>query len=226
MKFLLADDHHLVRETLKDYIEQHWPDTEVLQAATLPEAEEVALRHKDSLNLILLDLRMPGMQGLKGLEKMCQNFPHIPVTLISGAMHKSQAIEALNLGACGVLPKTLRPQALLNAIKLVLSGERYLPAMLLTDDVQVDSLGDTQKYPAQNTMCTLTPRETEVLDLLAKGYSNKEIARTLDLQEITIKVHLSSVFRKLGASNRTQAVTRAIQTGLVVCEPTEKEKTA
>ena len=211
---LLADDHKLVREGIKFFLERIAEEVVVVEAGTFEEAHRLA-SECDRLDLIILDLKMPGMNGLAGLAAMRKRFPDVPTVILSGSLSRRDAIEAIEGGAAGYLPKSLSGKALLHAVQLVLSGETYLPTFVLSDGAVGEDASD-ERGPAltnDNPLKKLTKRECDVLACLVQGCPNKEIARRLDVEEITVKVHLQSVFRKLGVSNRTQAATAAIQLG-------------
>jgi DNA-binding NarL/FixJ family response regulator len=215
MKILLADDHHLLRDGLKLLMKRldddH--DVEIVEADYFARAFELA-QSIDGLNLIILDLSMPGMDGLKGLDRMCETCPDVPVVILSGTYDRKLVLDALQRGAQGYIPKTLGGRAMLSALQLVLSGEKFVPSIILDDDDQslLAGQGDAD-FPADNPIHHLTRRERDVLAVLVEGHPNKEIARQLGLQEVTVKVHLKGVFRKLGATNRTQAVRIAHKLG-------------
>ncbi len=217
MRILLADDHTLVRENLRDFLHGLAPDVVVLEAETFPEAETIASRHA-RLDLVILDLLMPGMDGLEGLRRMLKLKPNVPVVILSGSTRQRDIVGAIELGAKGFIPKTISGKAMLNALHMILSGETYVPSAVLRaaaaengDDALVGGLGGGAKGdPVQG----LTRRQQQVLDLLVMGHTNKRIAKELDLKEITVKIHLQSVFRKFGVSNRTQAVALALQRGM------------
>jgi len=203
MQILLADDHVLVRDALKSYIERLAEDATVHAVSSFPEAYAVAQREA-GLDLIILDLRMPGMNGLDGLMRMRALRPNTPVVIMSGLARQQDISDALEAGAAGFFPKTLNGPALVSAVRLVLAGERFVPS---TDH----AAANTREAPLGNeSTSSLTVREREVLELLTKGLSNKEIARQLDLQEVTIKLHVRGICRKLGAKNRTQAALLAV----------------
>ncbi|MFQ5783875.1 MAG: response regulator [Alphaproteobacteria bacterium] len=214
MQILLADDHRLVRDGLKFYFDRLGPDVDVIEAETFDEALSKA-SELDGLDLIILDLKMPGMNRLVGLEVMRARFPDVPVVILSGSYHRSDVINALERGAHGFIPKTLSGKAMLNALKLVISGEKYVPAVIFSEAKPglAGARSGNVAFSDDSPLQRLTPRERDVLALLTKGLSNKEIARGLEVQEVTVKVHLKGVFRKLGASNRTQAVKIAMQLG-------------
>jgi DNA-binding NarL/FixJ family response regulator len=207
MRILLADDHVLVRDALKSYIERLADDAAVIVASSFPEA--FALAERDTaLDLVILDLRMPGMNGLQGLTRMRGLRPSTPVVIISGLARPQDITDAMAAGAAGFFPKTLNGAALVSAVRLVLAGERFVPS---TD--HAGSGADGEARVEDEATSSLTTREREVLDLLTKGMSNKEIARQLELQEVTIKLHVRGICRKLGAKNRTQAALRAVAIG-------------
>ncbi len=217
MHILLADDHRLVRDGLKFFLDKLGPEVSVIEADTFDEALSRAAE-ADALDLIILDLAMPGMNGLGGFEIMRARFPEVPVVILSGAYRRDDVLDALDRGAHGFIPKTLSGEAMLNALKLVMSGERYVPAVIFSD---VDpgpggnggNGGNGAALAGDNPLLRLTRRERDVLEVLTKGFSNKEIARELDVREVTVKVHLKGVYRKLGVENRTLAVKIAMQFG-------------
>lgn len=218
MQILVADDHKLVRDGLKPFLQELDPGVEILDAANIDEAM-VAAAGADRLGLILLDLMMPGMDGLKGLEALKAKCPTIPVVIVSGFSSRDHVVAAVQAGAAGFIPKTVSGTAMVNALRLVLSGEKYLPSSTFFDDPsnQMAMPTPTPAKPAgvPPPFDKLSRREAEILALLVEGRTNKEIAICLDLQEITIKVHLRNVYRKIGAANRAQAVRIAMSSGWI-----------
>jgi two-component system nitrate/nitrite response regulator NarL len=203
MRILLADDHELVRETIAAFLENE-DGFKVVQAGDLPSVE-AALRTHDPFDLVLLDYEMPGMNGLDGLQKIIDLVRRKPVALISGAANKAIAATALNMGAAGFLPKTMAAASLVNAVKFMAMGEKYAPVDFMTKE------DEERHHPL---MDVLTERELEVLSCLTRGLANKEIAREIGLQEVTIKLHVKTLCRKLKAKNRTQAAMIAKEAGL------------
>ena len=202
MRVLLADDHDLLRDSLELLLKQLDETVEVLHAGTFPDALKQAAT--GSIDLVMLDVNMPGMNRLAGVEAMTRAVPNVPIVVISGQLSNELAGDALRAGAAGFIPKTMTGKAMLSALQLVLSGERYIPRMMLEAD------GGSTDGATQS----LSKREREVLRLLASGLSNKEIARRLEVETVTVAVHLSSIYRKLGAANRTQAVRIALEHGI------------
>jgi DNA-binding NarL/FixJ family response regulator len=203
MNLLLADDHDLVRDSLKVFIERDASGMTVTAVGSLDAAIEAA--SSAAVDVAVLDLRMPGMDGLEGLGRFRTAHPRVPVVIMSGQARPQDVREAVAAGASGFVPKSSSALALVNAVRLVLSGERFFPPEQLMDAPDDQSSGASAAF---------TRRERDVLACLVQGQSNKEIARALDLQEVTVKLHLRSVFRKLGVKSRTQAVLAAVERGL------------
>lgn len=207
MRIVLADDHELVRSGLRFYLERLAPEVSIVEAATLEEA--MAAAKTAPTDLIILDLTMPGMNGISGLEQMRTRYPNVPLVVLSGRTGREDIMGALNRGANGYLPKTLSGKAMLAALRLVLSGETYIPSILMDDRGRSQGRGQDRSSNAP-ALDALTEREHDVLDFLCQGKSNKEIARDLAIREVTVKVHVGNIMRKLSASNRTQAVRIAL----------------
>ncbi|MEE9140861.1 MAG: response regulator transcription factor [Alphaproteobacteria bacterium] len=213
MEILLADDHDLVRETLKFYLEKIEPDTRVIEAGTFSEALDQASK-ADSLDLIILDLQMPGMNRLSGLEVMRERFPDVPTVILSGVIQRDDILSAIQRGAAGVIPKTLSASGMTSALRLILAGETYLPSTVISKGGAGGAVSARDAFSPESPLNALTNRERDVLELLTTGgLTNKKIAEGLGIQEVTVKLHLRGIFRKLGASNRTQAVKIAMQLG-------------
>lgn len=203
MKILLADDQELVRDTIAAFLRLD-PTLEVEVAADFPESLALARKVGD-FDVVLLDYMMPGMNGLAGLAAMRAALPGIPVAILSGTAPRAVAEQALAEGAAGFLPKTMSTKTLIAAIRFMAAGEVYAPMAMMTErEAPSATLAGAQ----------LTPRETDVLRLLCQGMANKEIARALDLQEVTVKLHVKTLYRKIDAKNRTHAAMIAKEAGL------------
>lgn len=203
MRILLADDHELVRDTISAFLEREG-GFEVVVSDDYPAAAQ-RIMDDGPFDLVLLDYAMPGMEGLKTLSAAKELNQNKPVALISGAADKTIAQEALAAGAAGFLPKSMAAKSLISAVKFMAMGEQYAPLDFMT---AADPKAD---HPLA---AKLSEREMQVLGGLTEGKSNKEIARDLDLQEVTIKLHVKTLCRKLDAKNRTQAALVAKEEGL------------
>lgn len=202
-KILIADDHDLVRETLGAFIEREGDFAVDLVESLGAALEKIA--GEGPYDLVLLDYSMPGMDGLDGLARARAAAGDRPVALISGAASRAVAEEALAAGAAGFVPKTLGAASMVNAVRFMLSGEQYAPVKWMTAVEAVEA------HPLEDRLST---REMQVLEGLCEGASNKEIARKLDLQEVTVKLHVKTLCRKLEARNRTHAAMIAKNAGL------------
>lgn len=201
MRILIADDHDLVRETLAAFLLAEG-FSEVRTVATLDAALE-ELRVSGRFDLVLLDYSMPGMNGFDGLARAKAAAAGGPVAIITGTAQRDLAEAALEAGAAGFVPKTLASRAMVAAVNLMAAGDVFAPISLLMEEPEM-----------AEALATLTRRETDVLRGICEGKSNKEIARDLDLQEVTVKLHVKTLSRKLGAKNRTHAAMIARDAGL------------
>jgi two-component system nitrate/nitrite response regulator NarL len=197
MRILLADDHPLFADALRLLIERSLPASDLTVVLDLDAAHR-ALSAGPSYDLAILDLHMPGAHGFEGIGRTLARFPGIPLVVISGAATPADVAQALRMGVKGFLPKTLAPTVLAAALHVLAAGGTYVPA----------DFASAAPQPAASVP-GLTPRESEVLALLAAGRANKEIGRALDLQEITVKLHVRNIFRKLGVRNRVEAANAA-----------------
>jgi len=204
MRLLIADDHALVRDALSAFLSRE-PDLQVDAAETLTEAVG-RIEAEGPFDLVLLDYEMPGMDGLAGLGRALGLNGGRPVALMSGAASRQVAREALDAGAAGFLPKTIAAASLVHAVRFMLAGEIYAPVAFMTAPEP-----EAETHPLEEK---LSERERQVLGGLCRGLSNKEIARELALQEVTVKLHVKTLCRKLDARNRTQAAMAAREAGI------------
>ena len=207
MKILLADDHPLFRDGVRHVLSQLSPHVEILDAPDFPGVFRVATEHPD-LDLALVDLYMPGMPGHQGVAAFRQQFPEIPLVVLTASESSQDMQKVMAAGALGYILKSYPAPLMLEALRSVLSGGMFLPeAPALTGDEATRSTGE---------QISLTTRQREVLALLAEGKPNKLIARALQLTEGTVKIHVAAIFRALDVSNRTEAVIAARRLGLAV----------
>jgi DNA-binding NarL/FixJ family response regulator len=212
---LIADDHALFRYGISLALEGLYKDVTILQASSAEEAHRMA-HETVGLDLILLDLMMPGLNGIADLKKYIETLPKVPVVVVSGSRQRSTIRSAIEAGARGYILKSSNGEILKHVLPLVLSGELYIPAQAVAAEELVGvGAGEFEASPLEESsdfnpdFKSLTPRETQVLKLLTLGYSNKEIARSLGMLEGTVKVHVKSIMKKLGVNNRTQAAIAA-----------------
>ncbi len=218
LRILLADDHALVRGGLSLVIKMAYEDVEIVETSSYQETLQ-SLADDASIDLLLLDLKMPGVHGFDGIEQICATYPEVPVAVISVEEDTATIRSVLNIGAVGYIPKTSSPSVTTSAIQLILSGGIYVPPHVLGGDTtpSEDSTASTSDTFALSAVepdaksLGVTPRQKEVLELLASGKTNKEIAANLGLTPGTVKMHTSRIFKSLGVSNRTEAVAKYTQ---------------
>lgn len=203
IRILIVDDHPLFREALKQAISGGVTNASVSQAGSLDAARAV-LDKDDDYDLILLDLRMPGVQGLSGLIYMRAQYPNIPAVIITAADDHGLVQKALNLNASGFIPKTSGIETIIEAVNAVLKGEIWVPA-----GYDQASASDKELDDIARRIATLTAQQIRVLMMLKEGLLNKQIAYELTVSEATIKAHVSAILQKLNVSSRTQAVIAA-----------------
>ncbi len=201
MRIILADDHVMIREGLRPFIERLGPEVTVLEAGNLADAL-AHLQAPEPVDLVILDLKMPGMNGMQGLAELKQQHPKLRCVILSAMADRDHVIEAMRLGDDGFIPKSLSGAAMVSALQLVLSGERFVPSVL----VDTGGRSPGEDHGGDDPLSRLTPRERDILRLLREGLPNKVIASRLDVSEVTVKSHLGNVFRKLNVSNRLQAM--------------------
>lgn len=205
MKILVADDHALFREGMRYVLAGLGSNVEILEARDGSEALALVAGRPD-LDLVLLDLAMPGMDGFTGLRALRTRIPAVPVVILAASEDSADVRLALNGGAMGFIPKSSTSSVMLSALRLVLSGGVYLPPAFLEKSSR---RGTTESGAPSLDALGLTARQQDVLKLLGQGQSNKEIAQALGLAEGTVKLHVSAILKALDVDNRTQAVIAA-----------------
>ena len=199
--FHVADDHPLFRNALNEVIKQHYPDAVVEQSMDL-DGTMRELEKNAETDLLLLDLHMPGSQDLFGLITVRDKFSGIPVAIISADEDVSTISRAMGHGASGYIPKSCSPQVIYQAIASILDGNRWVPEEYRNSLTPVTA----EEKDLAVKIATLTPQQYRVLCYLREGWLNKQIGYELGVTEATIKAHITAIFRKLGTTNRTQAV--------------------
>jgi len=220
VKILVVDDHPLILEALHHVLKQLDADVEVCGAQSAEQALALLDQHGDA-DLMLLDLGLPGTDGLEFLGKVRGRNPAVPVVVLSASDIRDHVMRAIDLGAMGFIPKSSSNQVMLGALRLVLSGGVYLPpAALLSDTSHGAPAMHVPGHPRESSISArdlgLTERQAQVLGLILQGKPNKLICRELDLAEGTVKIHVAAILRALNVSTRTQAVIEASRLGLTV----------
>jgi DNA-binding NarL/FixJ family response regulator len=216
VKILVVDDHPLILEALHHVLKQLDADVEVHGAQSAEQAIALLDQHGDA-DLLLLDLGLPGIDGLEFLGKVRGQNPSVPVVVLSASDIRDHVMRAIDLGAMGFIPKSSSNQVMLGALRLVLSGGVYLPpAALLADGERSMSSPGPRVSTITARDLGLTERQAQVLGLILQGKPNKLICRELDLAEGTVKIHVAAILRALNVSTRTQAVIEASRLGLTV----------
>lgn len=216
MRLLLVDDHALFREGMRLVLQQLPEVTEILEAGSFSEALKVAEANPD-LDLALLDLNMPGSDGAISIRYFNQHYPHIPVMVVSGEEGRTIMEKVMASGALGFVCKNSSAPVMLSALNLVLSGGVYVPPQLLrpSDDASRQDADRLDKRSTRTNEFGLTARQMEVLQCIAEGLSNKEIADRLNLAEGTVKIHVAATYQTLRVNNRMEAVRLAEQLGMI-----------
>ena len=208
-KILIADDHPLFREAIQNVVRDGFPGSEILETADLDSALSMTLEH-DDLDLVLLDLNMPGMHGLNGLINLRNEAPTVPVVIVSAEQDKQIVLQAITYGACGFITKSSPRAQMTEAIEQILNGNVYLPSDIIRSQKTTTrrSQHNDQSIPPE-LLQALTRKQLLVLERMTKGESNKQIAYNLDIAETTVKAHVSAILRKLNVHNRVQAILSA-----------------
>ena len=208
-RLVIADDHPLFRGALREAVTGLFEHVDIAEAGTFNEAAELLERGGD-IDLVLLDLTMPGVRGFSGLMYLRAQYPGVPVIVVSANDDPAAIRRCMEFGASGFIPKTLGVEAMRGAISRILSGGVWTPP-----DVDLAAGSDAETAALMARMATLTPQQVRVLMMLSEGLLNKQIAYQLSVSEATVKAHVSAILQKLGVESRTQAVIAAakIETG-------------
>ncbi|MET0605172.1 MAG: response regulator transcription factor [Beijerinckiaceae bacterium] len=202
-RIVIADDHPLVRGALRQAVEARFKPGEVVEVGDFDKAiAEIA--RGDEVDLLLLDLAMPGVEGFSGLIYLRAQHPSVPVVIVSGNDDPGVIRRAIDFGAAGFIPKTVAMDTMADAIEAVLMGGTWTPP-----DVDLSQPVDRETSELVKKLATLTPQQVRVLMMLSQGLLNKQIAFELSVSEATVKAHVSAILQKLGVDSRTQAVIAA-----------------
>ncbi len=215
MKVLLIDDHELFRDGMRYVLDKLGDGIQIFDSCSYEDALPVIQNNPD-LDLILLDLGLPGLSDIDALKAIRTEAPSTPVVILSSNSDGKKVQDILELGAQGYIPKSTNSKILLNSLKLVLAGGIYIPPEILARIKE--SADETVNEQPEIPNVQLTPRQLEVLGKLTRGYSNKEISLDLGMAEATVRVHIAAILKALNVSNRTKAAHIALQKGWVTME--------
>jgi DNA-binding NarL/FixJ family response regulator len=202
-RIVIIDDHPLFRDALKGALKPAFTELDIREASSLEEGTQ-GLETDSECDLVLLDLKMPGVQGLSGLAYLRAQFPSIPVAIVSGQEDPAVMRRAMSLGASGFVPKSTTADRMREAVSAIIAGEVWVPAEARQPTDAEREVDDLSKR-----LATLTPQQLRVLMMLREGLLNKQIAYELDVSEATVKAHVSAILQKLNVDSRTQAVIAA-----------------
>jgi DNA-binding NarL/FixJ family response regulator len=202
-RLVIADDHPLFRGALREAIAGMLERVDIAEAGTFEEVAHL-LEQGGEVDLILLDLKMPGVRGFSGLMYLRAQYPSVPVVVVSANDDPTAIRRCMEFGASGFIPKTLGVEVMRGAIRDVLDGGVWTPP-----DVDLSAGSDAETAELMTRMATLTPQQVRVLMMLSEGLLNKQIAYQLGVSEATVKAHVSAILQKLGVESRTQAVIAA-----------------
>ena len=212
MKILLIDDHTLFRAGLCDLLTRR--KIEVIAAVGSGSEGLKVAAEADSLDIVLLDMRMPEMDGISVLKKLKEIKPDLPVAMLTTSSDESDLVGALRNGAQGYLLKDMEPDELVVALSDIISGKTIVAPDLATVLASAVQSENQPKKEKEDPFAILTPREFEILTLLAEGQSNKVIARNLGISDGTVKLHVKAILRKLNISSRITAAVMAVEHGV------------
>lgn len=213
MKILVVDDYALVREGLRHALRALDDSVEVLEARDAEEALRL-IAQQPALDLVLLDIGLPGMDGFLALDEFRRAHSAVPVVVLSASAAQRDIAAALNMGAMGYIPKMAPREVMLRALRLVLAGGVYIPPQAIGMHDYTGSAAGASAVPQSLEELGLTDRQRQVLGLIAQGKPNKVIANELQISEPTVKAHVTEILRALKASSRAQAMVTARRFGL------------
>jgi DNA-binding NarL/FixJ family response regulator len=200
-KFLVADDHPIMREALINALAPHFDSLTCVQSDSLDSTLH-ALQQYSDIDLVLLDLQMPGCELFYGVMRVTHDFPNVPIVIVSANNSPQIVAKTIGFGAKGFIPKATPTEQIVQAINTILAGGNWLPPAM---SEQVNAISKEQLALAKK-VAEITPKQFQVLRLVQDGLLNKQIASDLNITEATVKAHISAVFRKLEVNTRTQAV--------------------
>ena len=214
-RVIIVDDHPLFRDALKQTLTSAFPGIVIAEAGTLEAVSDTLASDRD-FDLVLLDLKMPGVQGFSGLVFLRAQYPAVPIVVVSASEEPHIIRRALDLGASGYIPKSASAETMRRALAVLLGGGIWTPEI-----AAVETSPDSEADRLARRLATLTPQQVRVLMMLREGLLNKQIAHQLGVSEATIKAHVSAILQKLDVDSRTQAVIAASRIDGEIAHPVE-----
>jgi DNA-binding NarL/FixJ family response regulator len=202
---IIADDHPLFREAIRNATQQRFPEALIAETASLDESLVYIDAHSD-VDLVLLDLNMPGMDGLNGIVTLRSTYPDVPVVVLSAEEDKNIVLQSMTYGAVGFITKSMPREQIIAAIEQILDGQAFLPPDIIRRGGSDNSHRRESPGIPSEIISSLTRRQLLVFERMAKGESNKQIGFELNIAETTVKAHVSAILRKLKVHNRMKAV--------------------
>lgn len=225
IKVLMADDHALFRDGMHYVLQQLADEVEILDTGNFQDALQLVHDNTD-VDLALLDLNMPGSEGVPSIQFFHLRYPDIPLVVVSGSDHRDDIESVMESGAMGFISKMSSSKIMLSALRMVLEGGVYLPPQLLQQAMNSVDQGETtlvNKRSQRAAKFGLTSRQLEVLTYLASGLANKEISKKMNLAEGTVKIHTAAVYQALHVNSRLEAVSTARRLGFLPPAPNDAE---
>lgn len=207
-QILIADDHPLFREAIARVIDDGFPGSTLLEASDLDATMQLVADNED-IDLVLLDLNMPGMHGLGGLVQLRNQFPSVPAVIVSAEEDKKIILQTVTYGAVGFITKSTPRKQMIGALEQILAGSVYLPSDIIRASGSSAPSRHSDPGLLPELLESLTRKQLQVFERMTHGESNKMIAYELNIAESTVKAHVSAILRKLGATNRVQAILSA-----------------
>ncbi|MFA6013794.1 MAG: response regulator transcription factor [Gallionellaceae bacterium] len=216
IKVLMVDDHVLFRDGMRYVLQQLADEVEIIDTGNFADGMMHAASNPD-LDLALLDINMPGSEGLLSIQKFHEQNPTIPLVVVSGSDQREDIETVMEYGAMGFISKMSSSKIMLSALRMVMDGGIYLPPQLLQQTIsnmEMDSGGSSDRRTSRTFKQGLTARQLEILTLVAQGLTNKEISEKLNLADGTVKVHVAAIYQALRVTSRTEAVSLARRMGM------------
>jgi DNA-binding NarL/FixJ family response regulator len=220
IKVLMVDDHVLFRDGMRYVLQQLADEVEVVDAGNFDDGMRLAA-NDPNIDLALLDLHMPGSDGVKSIQIFHQSYPGIPLVVVSGSDQREDIEKVMEYGAMGFISKLSSSKIMLGALRMVLEGGVYLPPQLLQQAMTSIDQGNVDRRVDRNSKNWLTSRQMQTLELLAEGMSNKEISERLNVAEGTVKIHTAAVYQALRVNSRLEAVSAARRLGFLPVQTSE-----